>query len=85
MMKYLNIAALSELEMDWVRRLRFSKCLDTLDRQVELSEARCDSSNEPPATKYKTKQAINIAWCVREQELKSIGAPVFKRGKVMMS
>lgn len=85
MMSYLNLNALSELEMEWVRRFRFSKCLDTLDRQVELSEARCDSSDEPPATKYKTKQAINVAWCVREKELQSIGAPVFKRGKVIMS
>lgn len=84
-MNYLNIAALSELEMDWVRRFRFSKCLDTLDRQVELAEARCDSSNEQPAMKHKTKAAINVAWCVREKELKSIGAPVFKRGKVVMS
>lgn len=83
-MDYLNADSLSDLEMDWVRRFRFSKCLDTLDRQVELAEARCDKSNEPPAIKHKTKEAINVAWCVREKELKSIGAPVFKRGKVMM-
>lgn len=84
-MKYIDLAALSDLEMDWVRRFRFSKCLNTLDRQVELSEERCNKSNEPPAIKHKTKAAINVAWCVREQELKSIGAPVFKRGKVVMS
>lgn len=84
-MKFIDVNSLSELEKDWVRRLRFSKCLDTLDRMVELSEARCAGSSESFTTKARIKAAINTAWCVREQELKAVGAPVFKNGKVRMS
>jgi hypothetical protein len=77
-MDYIKLDSVSEYEMDFVRRLRFSKCLDTLDRQCELLEASHKGQ-------FKALAAINVAWCIREQELLRIGAPVFKTGKVRMS
>lgn len=72
------IEGITEGEMEWVRRFRFSKCLDTLNRQCELVEARHRGNRKALAD-------INRAWCIREQELLKAGAPVFKHGKVRMA
>jgi hypothetical protein len=78
MMQYIDVSKLTDLEWDFVRRLRFSKVLDTLDRQCELLEVTHKGNQ-------KILDAVNVAWCVREQELVKQGAPVFKGGKIRMT
>lgn len=77
-MKFIDFEKLSDYEMDFLFRFRYSKTLDTLDRQCE----RMELTHRGDA---KALDAINTAWCVREQELLSIGAPVFKGGNLRMS
>ncbi|GGB53072.1 hypothetical protein GCM10011607_11980 [Shewanella inventionis] len=71
-MDYLNIKGMSEQELKYLYKFRHSKCLDTLDRQCELLELR-NKNNKSELN------AINYAWCVRENELQKNGSPVFKR------
>lgn len=83
---YINAEKLTETEWAYVRRLRFSKCLDTLDRQVELMEVSIKGAKDLSLiAKSKMLNDVNTAWCVREKELKLAGAPVFKGGKARMA
>ena len=70
-MNYLNLENISELENDFLYKFRYSKCLDTLDKQCERLEIKHRGN-----AKHLT--AINYAWCIREQELINANASTFK-------
>jgi hypothetical protein len=73
-MQYLNVHNISESESHFLYLFRHSKCLDTLDKQCERLELRHRGNTQ-------MLSALNYAWCIREQELYSAGAPTFKQNK----
>ncbi|MEH6454820.1 MAG: hypothetical protein V7749_00730 [Cocleimonas sp.] len=71
-MTYLDLNNITDLETHYLYIFRKSKCLDTLDKQCERLEFRNKNN-------FKVLSAINVAWCIRELELKKSGAPIFKQ------
>lgn len=70
-MNFIDTDNLTELDKTWIRKFKASKCMETLDVQVEGAERKV-SSNPDLNTRQKSEilDAINTAYCVRENELK---------------
>ncbi|TVP09295.1 hypothetical protein AYI87_20145 [Shewanella sp. KCT] len=64
MMKIFNYEQIDEASRDWVIKFRRSKCMNTLDLMVDKAEREHQSDR-------RVLDAINLAWCVREQEIKN--------------
>ncbi|MEE1982755.1 hypothetical protein [Shewanella xiamenensis] len=69
-MNFIDPASLSELDFDWLRKFKASKCLDTLDIQVSGAERKI-MHNQSLSSREKVAnlESINTAFCLREQEL----------------
>ncbi|MDI5832636.1 hypothetical protein OCF84_21040 (plasmid) [Shewanella xiamenensis] len=69
-MKYIDDKNLTELDRTWIRKFKASKCMDTLDIQVEGAERKVNSDSSIGfKQKSEILNAINTAYCIREQEL----------------
>ncbi|MFB2639892.1 hypothetical protein ACE02P_17865 [Shewanella bicestrii] len=62
--------SLSDLDWQWIRRFRSSKCLKTLDIQMTGAERRIsENSHLTLRQRFENLTAINVAFCLREIEL----------------
>ncbi len=63
-MRIFDYEQVDEASREWVLKFRRSKCLNTLDLMVDKAEREHKADR-------KVLDAINLAWCVREQEIKN--------------
>ncbi|TVL32930.1 hypothetical protein AYI95_08400 [Shewanella xiamenensis] len=63
-MRIFNYEQVDETSRIWVLKFRRSKSLNTLDLMVDKAEREHKADRT-------VLDAINLAWCVREQEIKN--------------
>lgn len=72
-MNYIDLNNLSDLDLYWLRKFKASKTLDTLHIQVNGAERKVEQGIIMPIKeKFDNKTSINIAFCLRESEIKTL-------------
>ena len=72
-MIFIDPDSLTELDLDWLRKFRASKKLDTLEIQVSGAERKVSlDTSLSNREKFETITSINMAFCLREQELSGL-------------